>query len=189
MLYCLTLVKHCDLKSSEQLQKMTRASCAPNMASIISAHNKKLLHEPDDKPAALPCNCQNKIQCWMSGRCHEKCIVYKARMDSSGKSMDYFGLCEIEFISCYYNHMQSFRHWEKSKASELLKYIWACKDSDLNPIILWKIISEAKPYHHGSRQCNLCLAEKYIILTANTSTILNNRTDLVNKCLYKNKKN
>ena len=31
--------------------------CAPNLASSIFALNKKLLHEPDDKPEALSCNC------------------------------------------------------------------------------------------------------------------------------------
>ena len=157
------------------------------MATIISAHNKKLLHEPDRKPKALPCNCRNKTQCPMSSRCHEKCIVYKASVERSGKTMDYFGLCKIEFKVRYYNHVQSFRHWEKSKATELSKYIWACKDSGLNPTISWKIICKAKPYHHGSRQCNLCLAEKYYILTANRSTTLNKRTELVNKCRHKNK--
>ena len=116
-----------------------------------------------------------------------KCIVYKASVDCSGKTMNYFGLCETEFKARYYNHVQSFRHREKSKATELSKYIWACQDSGLNPIISWKIICKAKPYHHGSRQCNLCLAEKYYILTANRSTTLNKRTELVNKCRHKNK--
>ena len=162
-------------------------SCTPNMATIISAHNKKLLHEPDRKPKALPCNCRNKTQCPMSSRCREKCIVYKASVECSGKTMDYFGLCETEFKARYYNHVQSFRHREKSKATELSKYIWACKDSGLNPTISWKIICKANPYHYGSRQCNLCLAEKYYILTANRSTTLNKRTELVNKCRHKNK--
>ena len=123
----------------------------------------------------------------MSGKCREKCIVYKASVDCSGKTMNYFGLCETEFKARYYNHVQSFRHRKKSKATELSKYIWACKDSGLNPTISSKIICKAKPYHHGSRQCNLCLAEKYYILTANRSTTLNKRTELVNKCRHKNK--
>ena len=118
------------------------------MASVISAHNKKLLHEPDDKQEALPCNCQNKIKCLMSGRYSAKCIVYKASVDSSGKIMDCFGLCETEFKARYYNHVQSLRYREKSKATELSKYIWACKDSGSNPIISWKIICKTKPYHH-----------------------------------------
>ena len=57
------------------------------MANIISAHNKKLLHEPDGKPKALPCNCRNETQCPMSGRCHEKCRVYRTSVDCSGKTM------------------------------------------------------------------------------------------------------
>ena len=55
----------------------------------------------------------------MSGRCREKCIVYEASVDSRSKTMDYFGLRETEFKARYYNHVQSFRHPEKSKATEL----------------------------------------------------------------------
>ena len=39
-----------------------------------------------------------------------------------------------------------FRHPEKSKATELSKYIWACKDSGSNPIVSWNIICKVKPY-------------------------------------------
>ena len=115
-------------------------SCAPNIASIISAHNKKQLNKPDDQPEALRCNCQNKTQCRMSGRCREKCFVCKASVGSSGKTMTYLGLCSTEFKAGNYNHVQSFRHWKKSRATELSKYIWAFKSSGSNPILLWKII-------------------------------------------------
>ena len=122
----------------------------------------------------------------MSGRCREKCIIYKTSVDCRGKTMDYFDLCETEFKARYYNHVQSFTHREKSKAIELLKYIWACKDSGSNPTISWKITCKAKSYHHGSRQCNLGLAENYNILTANNCTTLNKRTELVNKYRHNN---
>ena len=52
-------------------------SCTPNMATIISVHHKKLFLELDGKPKALPCNCRNKTQCPTSGKCREKCTVYK----------------------------------------------------------------------------------------------------------------
>ena len=118
---------------------------------------------------------RNKTQCPMLGRCRKKYIVYKASLDSSGRTMDYFGLSETEFEARYHNHVQSFRHREKSKATELSKYIWAFKESDSNPIISWKIICKAKPYLHVSRQCNIFLAEKHYILTANASTTLNKK--------------
>ena len=97
-------------------------------------------------------------------------------------------LCKTELKARYYNHVQSFRHREKSKATELSKYVWlVMQDFGSNPIIPWKITCNAKPYRHGSRQYNFCHAEKYYILTANTSTTINERTELVSNCRHKNK--
>ena len=45
----------------------------------------------------------------------------------------------------------------------------------------------ATPYQHGDKVCNLCMAEKYAILTANDDALLNKRSELVNKCRHKNK--
>ena len=75
----------------------------------------------------------------------------------------------------------------KRNATELSKFIWSCKDSGINPAISWKIICHATPYQHGGKVCNLCLAEKYEILTANDDALLNKRTELINKCRHKNK--
>ena len=64
---------------------------------------------------------------------------------------------------------------------------WSCKDPGINPVISWKIVCHASPYQHWGKVCNLCLAEKYAILTANDDALLNKRTELVNKCRHKNK--
>ena len=42
-----------------------------------------------------------KPPCPMSCRWREKCIVYKASINSSGKTMVYFGLCKTKFKVCY----------------------------------------------------------------------------------------
>ena len=34
------------------------------------------------------------------------------------------------------------------------------------PIMHWSVIDHAKPYQNGSKRCNLCLTEKYHILTS-----------------------
>ena len=57
----------------------------------------------------------------------------------------------------------------------------------ITPVISWKIVCHATPYQHGSKVCNLCLAEKYAILAGNDDALLNKRTELVNKCRHKNK--
>ena len=94
---------------------------------------------------------------------------------------------ETEFKARFYNHNHSFNSNSKRNATELSKFIWSCKDSGINPTISWKIICHATPYQHGGKVCNLCLAEKYEILTANDDALLNKRTELINKCRHKNK--
>ena len=96
-------------------------------------------------------------------------------------------MCETEFKTRYYNHNYSFNTDAKRNATELSKFIWSHKDFGLNPIISWKIVCHTIPYQHGGKVCNLCLTEKYAILTANDVTLLNKRTELINKCRHKNK--
>ena len=144
-------------------------SCTPNTADILSAHNKKLLKSHNGKPEFKPCNCRYKPSCPLNGNCRDKAIVYQATVQAKDQSKNYIGLCETEF---------------KARFS---KFIWSCKDSGINPAISWKIICHATPYQHGGKVCNLYLAEKYEILTANDDALLNKRTELINKCRHKNK--
>ena len=130
-------------------------SCTPNMASsIVPAHNKTLLLNKDDDPARTPCNCRNKIKCSMSERCRHKGIVYEAKVECDGSTKIYNSLCETEFKVRFHNHSQSFKHRSKSKATELSKFIWNCKDEGFEPSITWRTVCHASPYQHGSRHCN-----------------------------------
>ena len=156
------------------------------MAGILSSHNKKILSEKRDKADSPSCNCR-KTPCPMSGRCREKSIVYKATVNCNNEAKNYFGVCETEFKARYYNRVQSFKHRQKSNATELSKYLWSCRDAGYEPTIAWSIVCHAKPYQQGEKQCQLYLAEKYSILTADPSTTLNKRTELVNNYRHKNK--
>ena len=102
------------------------------MAGILSSHNQKILSEKSDKPDPPSCNCR-KTPCPMSGRCREKSIVYKATINCNNEAKNYFGVCETEFKARYYNHVQSFRHGQKSNATELSKYVWSCRGACYEP--------------------------------------------------------
>ena len=157
------------------------------MADILSAHNKKLLKSHNGKSEFKPCNCRYKPSCPLNGNCRDKAIVYQATVQAKDQSKNYIGLCETEFKAKFYNHNHSFNSNSKRNATELSKFIWSCKDFGINPSISWKIVCHATPYQHGGKVCNLCLAEKYAILTANDDALLNKRTELINKCRHKNK--
>ena len=160
-------------------------SCTPKMANILAAHNKRLLKSHNGKSESKPCNCRYNLSCPLNGNCCNMAIVYQATVQTNDQSKNYFGLCETEFKTRYYNHNHSYNSDSKRNATELSKFIWSCKDSGLNPIISWKIVYHAIPYQHGGKICHLCLAEKYAILTANDAALLNKRTELVNKCRLK----
>ena len=122
----------------------------------------------------------------LNGNCCNKAIVYQA-IQTKDQCKNYIRLCETEFKARYNNHNHSFNSDSKRNATELSKFISSCKDSGLNPIISWKIVCHATTYQHGGKLCNLYLAEKYAILTANDDALLNKRTELVNKYQHKNK--
>jgi len=57
----------------------------------------------------------------------------------------------------------------------------------MNPELEWKIIRNARTYKKSSKICQLCLTEKYLILTDNTTALLNKRSEIVSKCRHKEK--
>ena len=46
---------------------------------------------------------------------------------------------------------------------------------------------KVSPYQSGSKRCDLYLSEKLTIICADPVTLLNKRTELISKCLHKNK--
>ena len=56
-------------------------SCTKNMYNILSNHNKRLLNElitRDRNPDVGSCNCRNKEECILGGRCNSRNVVYQA---------------------------------------------------------------------------------------------------------------
>ena len=54
------------------------------------------------------------------------------------------------------------------------------------PIMYWSVIEPSKPYQNRSKRYNLCLTEKYNILTSPVN-LINKRSELVLKCRHENK--
>ena len=57
----------------------------------------------------------------------------------------------------------------------------------INPLHQRKSVCRASLYKHGNDHCNLCLAKKFAILTADPKTTFNKRTELIIKCRHRNK--
>lgn len=147
-------------------------SCLPNMAMIVSTHNKKILVDaPKPDHEKRTCNCRNKNTCPLNGKCLVESVIYKCHVTKSDNDIGkhYIGLTGGTFKDRWAGHNYTFRHEKASKSSELSKYVWELKNSGIEPKLNWEIIDRANTYKNGSKSCNLCLTEKYHIITSKLS--------------------
>ena len=160
-------------------------SCMPNMESIIKSCNNKLT--ANNTPKQELCNCRKKESCPLPGKCKTKNIIYEATVKTQEEEKSYIGLTATTFKERYQTHLASFKNREKRQSTELSKYIRTQKDNNKPYEIKWKILKHAQPYSPKSKKCNLCLWEKYHIITANKCTTLNKRTELHSACRHRKK--
>ena len=108
----------------------------PNMAAIISRHNKALLAQRTEPASTVPpCNYRAKTIRPMKGQYRESFIIYKATLTTDDIAKNYYGCSETEFKTRFYNHTQSFKFRQKSNAAELSKAFWQAKNTGKNPFI------------------------------------------------------
>ena len=75
----------------------------------------------------------------------------------------------------------------KGKAKELSVYI--TREVGESSQITLETVTRTAAYRPGTRACMLCLTEKYTILQARLTTLLNRRTELMGICRHINKFN
>ena len=160
-------------------------SCTDNMAKIISNHNKNIQRK--DREQHRQCNCRIPINCPLNNKCLTDGVVYKATVTTEQSSKFYIGASETTFKLRWSNHMSSFRNENRRSQTALSNYIWTLKENNINFNLNWTVLKRAKAYSNISKRCNLCLWEKYFIITAEKSKSLNSRTELVSKCRHANK--
>ena len=106
-------------------------SCSPNMKTIISGHNAKILRQTSKKKEEEPkgCNCQKskKDKCPIPGRCKEETLIYKATVKTADQTERYIGSTENSFKSRYYGHAADMRGDEKEGGTTLSTYFWKKK--------------------------------------------------------------
>ena len=159
-----------------------------NIKSNVDSHNKNILNSKEK--IERKCNCINKEKCPLNNECQESCIVYQATITSSlrdEKEKIYFGVSETKFKLRFANHKKSFSNRRYEKDTELAIEYWRLKDLNADPNITWKIKKKCSLRMAGSKNCNLCLNEKLLILGFKENNILNKRNELVSKCRHENK--
>ena len=132
--------------------------------------------------------------CYFSLETLNNCIIYKAEVSTENSSKSYIGSTATEFKSRWRNHNTSLNKRKKKKGTDtfiypttLAKYVWEKKDTDEEPNVKWSQLRRAVTYRCGGLKCNLCLEEKLAILMAAPNTLINKRTELLNRCPHKRK--
>ena len=125
--------------------------------------------------------------CPLDGCCLKQCFIYKAEVYVDNDYKTYYGAVEGDFKFRYNNHTKSFRNRYYEHATEVSKYIWKLKDLEKTFSLKWSIAAYASSYRCGTRRCDLCITEKYIIARADQKRLLNKRTEFISKCRHRNK--
>ena len=161
-------------------------STMPNIQQIINKHNAGLMKNNHQPPADTGCNCRDKNQCPLPGKCKTSSLIYQATVTSEneGNIESYIGLTEGTFKTRYNNHKTTFTNVEKRNSTALSKYIWSLKDKNIGFSIKWSIIQRSIAYTNGSSRCNLGNLEKYYIICHPELATLNRRNELATNCKH-----
>ena len=161
-------------------------SCMENMGKIIQSHNQKT-SKPHQEQQQETCNCRRKAECPLPGKCTVQNVVYKATVSTANDQKQYIGLTANTFKTRYTSHKASFTNEQKRNSTELSKYIWQLKEENTPYSLEWKILQHSAPYSPRTKRCNLCLSEKYHIMTAEKKCLLNSRSEIISTCRHKRK--
>ena len=72
----------------------------PNVINLISKSNtKKLMNNQCSEPPK--CNCTNKVNCPLKGKCQYECRVYKVEVHSHGSNNSRVGNNDIYIYKFY----------------------------------------------------------------------------------------
>ena len=163
-------------------------SCLPNIGSIISGHNRKIISQHNQTQASQQqkCNCRGGPQsCPLQANCLQSSIIYKAKVETNNVESVYIGQAGNTFKERYGNHTSSFRNRKYETSTTLSKYIWSLKDSNTNFTLKWSPVITAPTYKPETRKCHLCNVEKTQILLSTENHLLNKRSELMNKCRHR----
>ena len=160
--------------------------CLPNMASILAKNNSKVLKSQNGQAQENEkCNCRNKNDCPLPGKCLISGVIYQAQVETTHSKETYVGLTANSFKERYSGHKSSFKAKKRMKETTLSKHIWALKEKNETFNISWKILSRAQPFSQVTGLCQLCTREKYFIVFKQELGTLNSRNELLGSCRHK----
>ena len=122
----------------------------PNVKSIISRHNKRILSSNTVRTTTDNCNCRKPDECPLKRNCLHRNIVYEAEATGDdGEMKKYIGMTANTFKERFYNHKKSFTNDKYEKETELSKHVWNLMKSNKQYSISWSIINRRSTEQHG----------------------------------------
>ena len=161
----------------------------PNVKSIIHKHNKTAL-DPPTNTSERTCSCTNKEKCPLQKKCLINNIMYKATLTSNQDNYQhkiYYGITETKFKQRYANHIKSCRHEKHQSDIGLSNELSSIKNNNYTPNIKWEILRKHQTYNPNTERCSLCLNEKLEIARYKGHSLLNKRSQIINKYRHRNK--
>ena len=159
--------------------------CLPNMDSILTSHNAKILNPSNLSTAS--CNCKGGAEsCPVEGQCLQSDVVYSAEVKTEQDSKVYIGSTQ-DFKARFTTHLSNTRLPAYENATSLSTYIWSLKKNNTAYSIKWKILAKARSYCPESGRCGLCSAEKARILFYPGTNLINKRSEIMAKCRHRAK--
>ena len=170
-----------------------------NMAQLLSKHNKKVLSNVRPKVAVREdCNCAPRSPpCPLEGHCLTPGVIYKAEVTATEEQPaptlpiitkeTYTGLSKPPFKERYRGHTHDMRHedLDGTKGTTLSKHVWNLKRAGTPYTIAWSIQARGGGYNPSTKQCRLCLLEKWHILFKPECATLNKRWEVFSSCRHR----
>ena len=150
-----------------------------NISSIISGHNRYVLHGELDEAEKRWCNCPRNRECPLGGKCLADNIIYEGEVTDHTDNVirHYVGATSCDWKDRFAVHTQGIKHHAHSTGCELTKYVWELKDSGKAFSICWKILEHVRGRLIGG-ECKLCIAEKLHIISHPRRDMLLNSNSL-----------
>ena len=162
--------------------------CTQNVGNIIKSHNKKLIKSSNHHEQ--PCNCGEKDDCPLEGKCRTKNIIYKCIVSTSGHpDKVYLETAEGDSKKRYYKHISSFKNKTQMNKTTFAKYVWEYKlKYNITLTLRWYIVKSVPSYFNIRTNFILWSQEKSEILhCTNQDELLNKRSEIASKYCYVNK--
>ena len=162
------------------------------MERIISSHNSKILNERrQDLTNAKMCNCQKgQKNCPVDAKCLTSAVVYKATVTASdGDVRTYTGSTDRKFKDRLYEHRTDTNNRSHRHNTKLAGYTWDKKDAGISiDNIELQLLKKCHRYEPGGRMCDVCLSEKLAIMKNRELNSLNQRSELMHRCIHKSRR-